>query len=849
MPFLGITCNFFTGYRLYSFVLAVDYLYPPLTCSFIMYDFLLSYFSTAPAFASSAATSSAPNPSLVAPAAVTIATTSRGPTWPSAGSTAAAPVRATATGDSASALPEFAHIASTAGSEPTSATPMCMAASFALPDSGSDLPVSSTTCAVATLPVPTACRDPAESVPVLTATDPTDAPPEYPATLDVTPCPHLSTPKAAMSTFSHEAASSIPAESPPLYTVTTTTMPVPVAARNPATAAVFDDVASSTQRMTHEQEDVSTDEDEPLPHIGAGADDGWTGHDSLDMSSEWLEARPHTGVLQAGDATSTSPDSNPDRKEALPLPSVLADHTVTPAEVTSSETGTGGEPADVSTDDEEPLPHTGAAESDRWSGREPDDVSADLPQALRRTSGDFKRVSANWTQALPLPSELADHMTPMAEVASSETRTGREPEDVLTDDEEPLPHAGAAESDRWTGREPDGVSTDDKKPLPDTGVPQAEDTTVTSCDSEPVVADWKEALPLLSELADHTTTAAEAADLKAYFRKHPRQLQAADEGGNLPLHLTVLSQRGKHAVTMVAALIELCSEAVEHRDVTGKLPLHCAAKHQQGKYGSALVDVLLTAQPHGAKEQDNEGHLPLHIAAAQQSGVHAAAIVTSLLSAYPEAVQQQTHSGELPLHFAVLHQKGTHGVAVVNALLSAHPQATQQKNKQGTLPLHIAAEHQKGKHALVVITSLLTVFPQAAQLKDKDGRLPADIALNHNSSRPAACKSILREAAEGRWRPSTPGACFSPLLLHCLYCISILAVFMCSFDLPFTGHLCVVGAVQLLFLFFALIPLTAVGTSLVYIASSHAGLTFRLDCRTCPSSSDHYCRRPDCDCP
>lgn len=86
-------------------------------------------------------------------------------------------------------------------------------------------------------------------------------------------------------------------------------------------------------------------------------------------------------------------------------------------------------------------------------------------------------------------------------------------------------------------------------------------------------------LPWLCKL-DNATTAGEVAELIAYFGNNPEQLQEEATVGRLPLHWAAWSQRGRHGVAVVKALLVAYPQAAQHKNSWGSLPLHLAARHQ-----------------------------------------------------------------------------------------------------------------------------------------------------------------------------------------------------------------------------------------------------------------------------
>lgn len=130
---------------------------------------------------------------------------------------------------------------------------------------------------------------------------------------------------------------------------------------------------------------------------------------------------------------------------------------------------------------------------------------------------------------------------------------------------------------------------------------------------------WETSLSWLSEY-NHTPTTAEAAALQKYFTEHPEQLKVAGEDGWLPLHSAAAWQRGEHAVSIVAFLIQAHRSGVRRvrpKYTYGWLPLHLAALNQKGKAGAAVVTLLLTAYPDAAMQKRLDGKLPVDYAEQQ----------------------------------------------------------------------------------------------------------------------------------------------------------------------------------------------------------------------------------------
>lgn len=121
---------------------------------------------------------------------------------------------------------------------------------------------------------------------------------------------------------------------------------------------------------------------------------------------------------------------------------------------------------------------------------------------------------------------------------------------------------------------------------------------------------WKRALSWLW-VDEHRPTAKEAAELKRYFERHPHQLRAADEEGNLPLHTAARNQKGEHALAIITSLLTGYAHGARQTNEDGRLPLHYAAMWQTGHYGAAIVAALVAAYPVGAQLKDKSGDLPV----------------------------------------------------------------------------------------------------------------------------------------------------------------------------------------------------------------------------------------------
>lgn len=161
-------------------------------------------------------------------------------------------------------------------------------------------------------------------------------------------------------------------------------------------------------------------------------------------------------------------------------------------------------------------------------------------------------------------------------------------------------------------------------------------------------------LPWLCEWK-HDTTADEVAELRAYLEKNARQVKKRGSRGHLPLHVAASNQKGEHALSVVALLLEAFPEAAMEKNNDGWLPLHYAAANQRGEHAVKVVELLLTAFLPAASEKDNSGNLPLHCAAMGQSGEPGLAVLTALLKAHPLGAQQENNLGQLPLAVAQQH--------------------------------------------------------------------------------------------------------------------------------------------------------------------------------------------------
>lgn len=256
---------------------------------------------------------------------------------------------------------------------------------------------------------------------------------------------------------------------------------------------------------------------------------------------------------------------------------------------------------------------------------------------------------------------------------------------------------------------------------------------------------WEEALPWLS-MEDYLATPAETAQLKEFFRTHPGQLDLRDaKHHNLPLHYAII-RHGEQGPAIVAALLEMCVNAVTVETPAG-LALHVAALSQNGKHGVTIVKLLLAASAEGVKtRRGSDGGLPLHLAARYQSGKHGLTIVTLLLGAYAGGANLIDQNGNLALHLAARHQSGEYGPAIVKLLLAVYAHSAKATNELGDLPLHLAARYQSSKHAAELAGLLITVYPKGAQQCNKAGLTPIDI-IQRNSALLPACKEVLLELA------------------------------------------------------------------------------------------------------
>lgn len=128
-----------------------------------------------------------------------------------------------------------------------------------------------------------------------------------------------------------------------------------------------------------------------------------------------------------------------------------------------------------------------------------------------------------------------------------------------------------------------------------------------------MTTEWGKALPWLCERG-HMPSAADEADLRRYFQKHPEQVKVKDRAGSLPLHAVAWNQTGEHATAIVNFLLIMWPDAAQQTNAYGDLPLHDAAWKQSGEHGGATMMRILTAYPRGTQVKDASGMLPIDYA-------------------------------------------------------------------------------------------------------------------------------------------------------------------------------------------------------------------------------------------
>lgn len=84
---------------------------------------------------------------------------------------------------------------------------------------------------------------------------------------------------------------------------------------------------------------------------------------------------------------------------------------------------------------------------------------------------------------------------------------------------------------------------------------------------------------------------------------------------------------------------------------------------------------------------------------------------------------------------------------------------------------------------VTIVTLLLEAFVGGAQQKDVDGDVPVDLALRFNSGLPDSCKTLLREASDGKWQPPAPEAAKGTAVYFPLFSPSFFfgLAFVCAF--------------------------------------------------------------------
>ena len=189
---------------------------------------------------------------------------------------------------------------------------------------------------------------------------------------------------------------------------------------------------------------------------------------------------------------------------------------------------------------------------------------------------------------------------------------------------------------------------------------------------------------LFADIVYGVQTAAFETVISWLVEKNPLAMQAANNEGDLPLHL--VTEHDSCSVSSLKLLSEKFPRALQMQNSYGNLPLHFAVRNGKGVNRLGIVQFLLDQYPGAAYRTNGAGGLPLHVACANNAPL---AVIDLLVQNNPGGLAVYDSKGRLPFHWACI---CGNDVTLIEHLIKKHQDSTLPSAKEGATPLFLACE-------------------------------------------------------------------------------------------------------------------------------------------------------------
>ena len=220
------------------------------------------------------------------------------------------------------------------------------------------------------------------------------------------------------------------------------------------------------------------------------------------------------------------------------------------------------------------------------------------------------------------------------------------------------------------------------------------------------------------------------------IEKYPAALRAPSEDGRLPMHYLVARGGADNpAILLFAVMTRQNPDSLRAVDELGNTPLHRAIRcpPPSGFQGLSFAGVALKAYPKAAEIPNNDGQLPLHTGIACLSDHRDAdsSDLRGVLHVYRKACETPDKTGSYPLHHAVKAHVLDDGFTM--EVLKCYPQAACKPGANGQYPMHALLNRYHSRPIRPkLVKALLKVYRTACSVPDSQGRLPMHYAVNHS---------------------------------------------------------------------------------------------------------------------